>query len=215
LKSQYHKAWLAILLAAEILGAQAVFGNSVQFNFGPVGNPSVTAVFQDVGPGQVQLTIDALALPANNFIDSLYFSLNPAFDSRNLIFTQTDSSGGVHGTVNNANDSFKVGGGSGKFDFELVFDQTFAFITGHTVTYSITGIGGLSANDFLYQETATAGRLPNYAAGSVRDFSGIVVIDGTPQGPSAPDTASTFGLFLLGLFTLGFWNRRVRANERV
>jgi hypothetical protein len=215
LKSQYHKAWLAILLAAEILGAQAAFGTSVQFNFGPIATPSVTAVFQDIGPGQVQLTINALALPANNFIDSLYFSLNPVFDSKNLIFIKTDTLGGVNGTVNTANDSFKVRGGSGKFDIDLVFDHTSAFITGHTVTFSISGIIGLSANDFLFQETPTAGHLPNYAAGSVQDLSGIVVVEATIQDAAGvPDVASTFGLFLLGLFTLGFWNRRVRASER-
>jgi hypothetical protein len=217
---QNKKHWLAILLAAEILGAPGAFANAIRFDFGPVGTPSMTALFQDAGPNQVQLTISALALTGNNSLASVCFNFNPNFDSQNLIFTQTDSVGGVQGTVNTGNDSYKVTGGSGKFDINLGFSASPAFVTGDSLTYSITGIGGLSINDFLFVDTLTAGRAQTYAAGSLQELSGIVVIQGTPQiletGQNAPDVASTLGLFVMALMGVGLLARhRIMKPVRV
>jgi hypothetical protein len=212
-RSQYNKTWLAILLAGEILAAPAAFGNAIRFDFGPAGSPSVTALFQDAGPNQVDLTISALALSGNNSVNSLYFNFNPVFDSQNLIFTQTGSVGGVQGVANAANDSYKVGGGSGKFDIKLVFGESPEFVSGDTVTYSITGVSGFSVNDFLSLETPVAGRGPTYAAGSLQELSGIVVVQGTPAA-AVPDVASTFGLFVLSLLAIGLLPRHFRVVER-
>jgi hypothetical protein len=209
-KQLNRRAWPAILLAVGILTAPAAFGNSVKFDFGPAGAPSVNALFEDSGPNQVQLTISALGLSGNNSLNSLCFNLNPAFDAHNLIFTQTGSTGGVQGLVNTANDSYKVGGGSGKFDIDVVFGPSHAFIAGDTVTYSITGIGGLSVNDFLFLETPTAGRTQTYAAGSLQELSGFEVIQGSPQ--AVPDTSYTLGLLAISFFAVGLWARRVRAE---
>ena len=62
MKIGYKMYWPAALLAAGVFVAPAAFGNAVRFDFGPTGTPSMTALFQDVGPNQVQLTISALAL---------------------------------------------------------------------------------------------------------------------------------------------------------
>lgn len=175
----------------------------------------MTALFEDVGPNQIQLTVTALALSADNSVNSLYFNFNPTFDSRNLVFTQTGSVGGVQGSANTANDSYKAGGGGGKFDINLIFSQSPTFVTGDVATFSITGLGGLSVDDFLFQETAAAGRSPTYAVGSLQELSGVVVIQGTPTVPTVPDGASTFGLLALGLFAVGLFSRRLRAKGAV
>ena len=211
MRPQCNKTWLTIFLAAQILAAPAAFGNAIQFNFGPAGTPSMTALFEDAGPNQIQLTVTALALSGNNSVNSLYFNFNPVFDSKNLIFTQTGSIGGVQGAASSANDSYKASGGGGKFDINLTFSQSPVFVTGDVATFSITGIGDLSVNDFLYQETAAAGRSPTYAAGSFQELSGIVVIPGTPTTPDVPDAASTSGLLALGLLTMGWFSRRSRV----
>ena len=215
-KSQYNKTWLAILLAGGILAAPAAFGNAIRFDFGPTGSPSMTALFEDVAPNQIQLTITALSLSGNNdFINSVYFNFNPAFDSRTLTFTQTGSIGGVQGLANTANDSYKAIGGGGKFDINLAFGPTFS--TGDVVTFAITGPNGLSINDFLFQETAAAGRSPTYAAGSFQELSGIVIVQGTPITTteiSAPDAASTLGLLVLGLFSISLLSRHLRVIKR-
>ena len=215
MKSRFNKTWFAILLTGQILAAPAAFGNAIQFDFGPVGTPSMTALFEDTGPNQIQLTITALALSGNNSVNSLYFNFNPVFDSRNLVFTQTGSIGGVQGSASTANDSYKASGGGGKFDININFNQNPTFVTGDVATFSITSIGELSVNDFLYQETAAAGRSPTYAVGSLQELSGIVVVQGTPTAPNVPDGAATFGLLVLGLFALGLFSRRLRVKGTV
>lgn len=214
MKSHYYKTSRAILFVAAVLAAPAAFatsiGNGIRFDFGPAGAPAMTALFQDVVPGQVNLTIDAVNLNGNNTINSLCFNFDPAFDAKSLIFTQTGSVGGVSGIVSSGNDCYKVSGGSGKFDIDFTFGPDFK--TGDSVTYSITGIPNLSVNDFLFLETASAGHTPGYAAGSIQELSGLVIVDGAPQ--AVPDISSTFGLLVLGLGAVGFWARRFRAIAR-
>jgi hypothetical protein len=212
MKSHYYKSFRAILLATAILAAPAAFANSIRFDFGPVGTPSLTALFQDTVPGQVQLTIDALALNGNNSINSICFNFNPTFDAKGLTFTQTGSVGGVSGLVSSANDSYKVGGGGGKFDIDFIFGPDFK--TGDSVTYSISGIPNLTVNDFLFLETASAGRTPGYAAGSIQDLSGFFIVQGTPQQTAVPDISSTFGLLVTALLALGFLGRRFKAGAK-
>lgn len=209
MKSHSCKKHLPILLAAGILAAPAAFANSVQFNFGPVGAPSMTAIFQDAGPNQVQLTIDAVALNENNTLNTLCFNFNPGLDAKNLAFTQTGSVGGVSGVVSSGNDCFKVGGGSGKFDINFVFGPDFK--TGDSVTYSITGIPNLSVNDFLFLETPSAGRIPGYAAGSILEESGLLIVQGNPEGNGVPDVSSTLGLLALALGAMGFLAKRFKT----
>jgi len=129
MKSQCYKTCQAVLLAAAVLTAPAAFAtstaNSIRFDFGPPGAPALTALFQDAAPGTVQLTINALALSGENSINSICFNFDPAFDAKDLTFTQTGSVGGVSGMVSSANDSYKVSGGSGKFDIDFIFGPDF------------------------------------------------------------------------------------------
>jgi len=209
MKSHSCKKYLVTLMAAGILAAPAAFANSVQFNFGPVGSPSMTALFEDTGLNQVQLTINAVSLSGDNTLNSLCFNFNPGTDAKQLVFTQTGSIGGVQGNVKSSNDSYKVGGGSGKFDINFSFGSDFK--TGDSVTYSITGIPSLSVNDFLYLETPSAGRTPGYAAGSIQELSGLLIVQGTPQQNAVPDVSSTFGLLGLALAAIGVLARRFKV----
>ena len=171
----------------------------------------MTALFQDAGPGQVQLTIDALNLNGSSTLNSLCFNFNPNFDATSLVFNQTGSVGGVSGKVSSANDSYKVGGGGGKFDIDFVFGAD--FVTGDSVTYSITGIPNLSVNDFLFVETLSAGHTPGYAAGSIQELSDVVIVQGEPR--TVPEVSTTFGLLAIALLGIGFVARSVKAARTV
>jgi len=192
-----------------VLAAPAAYANSVKFDYGPSGAPAMAAFFSDSTPGQVQLTIDAVNLNGNNTLNSLCFNFNPNLDATSLIFTQTGSVGGVSGKVSAANDSYKAGGGSGKFDIDFLFGPD--FVTGDSVTYFITGFSNLSVNDFLFLETPSAGRTPGYAVGSIQALSSVEIVQGTPELNVVPDTASTFWLILLGVFSLGIFCRCLKV----
>lgn len=211
MKSHYQKSCRAIIFAAAILVSPIVFASSIQFDFGPVGAPALTALFQDAAPGQVNLTINALALNGNT-VNSICFNLNPTFDAKNLLFNETSSTGGVSGLVRSANDSYKVTGGGGKFDIDFSFDPDFQ--SGDSVTYSITGIPNLTVNDFLFLETASAGRIPGYASSSIQERSGLFIVQGTPNEISVPDVSSTFGLLASGLAAVGILARRHKAAAK-
>jgi len=60
MKSHSYKMYAAVVTAVGVFAAPAAFANSIQFDFGPSELPSMTALFQDVVPGQVQVTIDAV-----------------------------------------------------------------------------------------------------------------------------------------------------------
>jgi hypothetical protein len=210
-RSQNKKTWLAILLAGGILAAPAAFANTIQFDFSPTGTPAMTALFEDAGPNQLKLTISAGALSDGNSINSVYFNFNPGFDSKNLTFAQIGSTGDVQGLANSANDSYKAIGGGGKFDINLAFGPKFT--AGDAVTFLITCPYDFSIDDFLFLETAAAGRSPIYAAGSIQEKNGVVIVQGTPTAENVPDAASTLGLLALGLLSIGFFSRRLRIVE--
>jgi len=209
MKLPFQKLLLPVLLATAILLPPVAFGDAIRFDFGPVGATALTAVFDDAGPNEVELTITGLALSGDNSVQSLCFNFNPGFDARNLMFTQTSQIGGVQVSVKTGNDSYKVSGGSGKFDIDLLFDPFTTFKTGDMVTYCITGISGLSLNDFLFLDTPSAGWLPTYAASSLQESSGIVTIEGTPR--AAPDAMSTFGVLAVSIVIVKLLTQHLRS----
>ena len=221
MKSRCNTVWQAILLAGGMLAAPAAFAttSAVQFNFGPVGAPTVTALFQDDGVNQVQLTISAVGLSPSDTVSSLFFNFDPNLDSKSLTFDQTGSVGGVTASVSTANNSYKVTGGSGKFDVCVTFGDSPAFVNGDSVTFNITSIGDLSVDDFLYEETASAGNTPRFAAGSLQNFDNIVIVQGTPNvddgpnGRGVPDVASTSGLLAMALAGIGFLRSKVQSPK--
>ena len=56
--------------------------------------PWLDAVFQNVSPGTVRLTVTNLHLTGNEDIEGLYFNLNPKLDPTRLSFAMAGGSGG-------------------------------------------------------------------------------------------------------------------------
>ncbi len=207
---------LIALLAAQTHFAPSLFANSIRYDFlqGSTttvvgGSPLVTAIFEDVAPNQVNLTITAPGLTGNSFLRALYFNLDPTMSAPGLTFNQTASSGGVPAAVLSSNDSFKTGGG-GKFDVKITFATAPVFIAGNSVVYSITGLAGISAESFAFQDTVSAGSSQSYAAASIQFPTALVVINSTPESSSVPDTGATVWLLVLALLALGLVSRGYR-----
>lgn len=208
--SKYSAGLLAMLLALQWQFTSSTRANSITFDFGQSTSgtsPLMTAVFTDVGPNQVDLTLTAPGLSANNSVNSLYFNFNPALAPENLVFTPTGSTGGAQASVQAATDSFKTGGG-GKFDIMFAFGSSTPFVAGDSLDYLITDPDGFSTADFEYLDTLCAGVSQAYAAVKIEQSSGVIVLDSAPQ--AVPETASSAGLLALGLAGVGLFGAKIR-----
>jgi hypothetical protein len=214
-------------LSVAVLGVfvgqvQQVYGlSSVTYNFDttlfgtpPSGpTPWLTAVFSDGSPGTVNLTLSAPGLTGIESVDQMYFNLNPALNPSSMTFTQTGSSGAFGAPVVGVGaDSFKAPY-DGKYDIMLSFSSAAGsqFVHGDSVSFSITGIAGLTANDFLYQNTPSSGHGPLFAAANIQTVGEAVITD-TP--PGVPDGGATVIFLGLSLLTLEGARRGLRLARR-
>jgi len=145
--------------------------STVNYEFGqlsggtaPDGNPPwLEAVITDNGQpaNTVQMTVSAGNLTGNEFVGCWYFNLNPALDPTGLSFSVSGSTGTFSDpTIQTGANGFKAGQ-DGKFDMLLGFntgsDASAHFGAGDSVTFTITGITGLTADDFDWLSTPAGG----------------------------------------------------------
>jgi len=143
--------------------------------------PWVDAIFQDVSPGTVLLTITNVQMVAGEFIagngsganGGLFFNLNTNLGAGNLIF-DFDTSSGSFSTpaISTGTNSFQADG-DGQCD--ILFDfatSSGRFVGGDSITYRITGISTLTAADFACLSAPGGGSGPFYAAAHVQGLSG-------------------------------------------
>ena len=177
----------------------------------PAGSPAwVTATFQDIADGVVQLTINNALNPTDSeFISRFYFNFNPA---KNLSLSTEIGAGSTQTQVNGIN--FQNGndqnaGGFGSFDFKVDFppppgNAPNKFTAGETFILNIMG-AGITSDDFLY--TSPEGR---YAVAHVQGDGtsgavGWITGDTNPTNPNqiqhAPEPTSVvlLGTALIGL----------------
>jgi len=180
--------------------------------------------FEDVSPGNVRLSIDALNLSPTEKITELYLNLNPSWLATDLHFDFLSGSTGVTAPLPTLGlDAFKAGG-DGKYDILFRFAQQPAnsFRAGDHLSYMISGIGGMTAQDFVYLSMPAGGHGPFFSAIHVQ---GIYSTDVNDTGslsawvsPTAaivtvPEpTVAALGLVLFGLFGGKKWFRK---NSRV
>ena len=95
-------------------------------------SPFLTATFTDVGPGQVQLTMDAAHLIDREFVHAWYFNFYPADDPGML--TATYQTGVDAAAVSFDANAFKADG-DGYFDIKFSFQNPERFGIGATSVY--------------------------------------------------------------------------------
>jgi hypothetical protein len=218
-----------MILCAGFFGVNANAGGIIyqfddSFSGGvPTGiSPWVTATLQNTSGG-VLLTVNNSGLTSGEFLGSLYLNINPADSSQipNLTFSQQSSSAGVAApTIQTGEDGFKADG-DGKYDILFSFATANAgqFGAGEQMTYLISGIPGLTANDFAFLSTSAGGEHgPFDAAGHIQGIGangdsawvdpslGAIVIPVPEPSPAA--------IFVIAVGLLGgtrLWLRRSRA----
>jgi hypothetical protein len=185
-------------------------------------NVWMNAVFHDVSPGTVELTVSNLNLTGSENVDQLYLNLAPNLDATKLNFTFLSGSGGFDvPSISQGTNSFKADG-DGKYD--ILFDFTSSstaqhqFTQGEYLTYTITGISGLTAADFAYLSFPAGGAGPFYAAGHVQRIgadsqSGWISADIVSPIASVPEpsAASLIGLAISVFVGVRIWKRAAKA----
>jgi hypothetical protein len=195
------------------------------------GTPWLTATICDAGVNTVQLTLKAPNLAASEFVSKWLFNLNPSLDPDDLIIAQSATVGSFASPTitptqgvnypNNQQNQLGAGGGL-LFDFGFGFESSGAtggaqrFTDGDEVTFTITGINGLTVNDFLYT-TAKGDFGPFTSAAHIQgigqdgNFSAWVG-DGVP----VPEPTTVIaGCLLLGILALRERSRLSQAFARI
>jgi hypothetical protein len=221
---------IALLSPAKSSAASGItyqFDNEFSSGTPPAGpGPWITASIQNISPGTVQLTIANNGLLGSEFVSGFYLNLNTNFSPLNLSISYISSSGTFlipsvgSGTIERGTDSFKADG-DGKydvlFDFSTVSGSTFG--AGESVTYQISGIAGLTADDFVYLSAPNGGHGPFYAAAHVQGIGSDGALSGWVEPslgaqPILVPEPSSAALLVLSLGFLGFVRRSKIRNSR-
>lgn len=224
-------------VAATLLaGAGAVGASTVTYDFGqlsggttPDGTPPwLEAAFTDNGQpaNTVQLTVSAGNLVGSEFVSCWYFNLNPALDPTSLSFSVSDSTGSfANPSIQTLANGFKAGQ-DGKFDILLGFnsgsDASAHFGAGDTVTFTITGITGLSANDFDWLSTPAGGSGLYSSAAHIEGIDGggtawinptSTLLQSSSVDRQVPDGAFTISLLGVSLLAVEGYRRMLRTRS--
>ena len=171
-----YKALTFVTVLALTAGLQASvvsYDLSIEFSGAtpPAGAaPWLNATFDDGGSaGSVDLTLTAVNLVASEFVGVWMINLDPALNPTLLVFSAPSKTGSfTDPTISQSVDAFKADG-DGWFDIEIDFASGGGagarFGPGEAVSYTITGIGSLTASsfDFLSEPGGGHGPFPTAA----------------------------------------------------
>jgi len=224
---QQVKSLLGIV-AVSLTGMLSASASTVSYNFGavsdgsaPAGSPPwLQAVLSDTGlpANTINLTLTAGNLTGSDFVSCWYFNLNSALDPKDLTFTVSDSSGSFTGpSVMTGANGFKAGP-DGKFDVLVGFastgDNSTRFTSGDSISFDITGISGLTIEDFGWLSTSASGGGAYVSAAHVisGDDSGWInpvstLRQNADTAPSVPDGAATIALLGASLVAIESFRR--------
>jgi hypothetical protein len=224
------------ILAVSLTGALCASASTLSYNFGSVSEgtppsgtpPWLQAIITDNGlpANTVNLTLTAGNLSGSDFVTSWYFNLNPSLDPASLSFTLTDSTGSFTApSVQTGANGFKAGP-DGKFDVLVGFastgDNSARFTSGDSLTFSVTGISGLTVGDFDWLSTCAgaSGQYDSAANISSGEASGWInptstLRENAQTAPSVPDGATTIALLGASLVAIeGVRRMQMRFSNR-
>jgi hypothetical protein len=227
---------LATVLALSATSALSVSASTVGYNFGqvsggttPAGSPPwLQAVFTDTGlpANTVNLTLSAGNLSGSDFVTCWYFNLNPSLNPTELNLTVSSSTGSFTApSVQTGANGFKAGP-DGKFDLLFGFastgDDSTRFTSGDSLTFTITGISGLTADDFSWLSTSAGGSGAYSSAAHIESGSPIVsawvnptstLVQNAETAPAVPDGATTIVLLGASLIAIESFRRKMQFRS--
>src|ERR1041384_3199085 len=147
--------------------------------------PWVSELFKDIAPGTISLTISNGGLSGTEYLQELYVNLNPTEDPTQLSFQETGASAGLTlPTIQTGINSFQADG-DGKYDILLSFSTANLgrFAANDYLTYTISGIPGLTTSDF-------EGFLSAHSGGNGPFLGGAHIVSIGANGDSGWDNPS-------------------------
>ncbi|MFO0900262.1 MAG: PEP-CTERM sorting domain-containing protein [Pirellulales bacterium] len=137
-------------------------------------SPWLRATFDDLGAsGTVNLKVEGLSLAPEEFVNSLYFNLDPAMSAQALSFGNASLVGGIKfDGISHGSDAIAVQGG-GKFDMWFAFTampgDAVRFGLGDSFSIDVSG-PGLTAESFDFPSSPENGSGEFYTAARIRQF---------------------------------------------
>lgn len=210
---------LALACASGVARAALVqLDYSVEFSNGtaPAGlAPWMSALFADIAPGAVRLTLSTGGLSGAENVSGAYFNLDPALAPGALGFAyQAALSTGAQASAIRAGPDCCKADGDGNYDIALDFPTGAGFGAGKSVVYDISysGSGTLQAMSFAFVSAPGGGNGPFYAAAQVQNTGS----GGHGSGWIAPQSLSSAPLpSPLGLAAAGFALLALGARRRI
>ena len=227
------------IAAVSAVGVLSSAASSVTYDFGqvsggptPAGTPPwVQASFTDVGmpSDTVQLPLTAENIAPGAYVSCWYFNVNSLLTPGSLQFTQTGSAGSFGGpTISTGANAFKAGP-DGKFDilfgFNSTGDDSTRFTSGDSVTFTITGISGLTVQDFNALSTSAGGSGAYASAAHIESGSAdcpswvnptatTQILGNADTRPPVPDTSATISLLGVSLAGIEAFRRKLMARAK-
>lgn len=220
-------------IAGLLGGILPLSASTITYDFGqisggtpPSGSPPwLQAVFSDNGQpaNTVQLTLTAGNLVGSEFASCWYFNLNPALDPSGLSFSVSGSTGSfTTPTVQTGANAFKAGP-DGKYDVLLGFSTADSgrFTAGDSITFTITDMSGLTADDFDQLSTAACGGGQYSSAVHVQSIGDngdsawvnptSTILNSDDRNPqNVPDGGTTVGLLGVSLLALAGLRKKMQ-----
>jgi len=228
---------LGRIVALSVAGMLPASASTLNYTFGqvsggtsPAGSPPwLQAVFTDNGlpANTVNLTLTAGNLSGGDFVTCWYFNLNPALNPTGLNFTVSSSTGSFTApSIQAGANGFKAGP-DGKFDLLFGFTSTgndsTRFTSGDSLTFTITGISGLTVDDFSGLSTSAGGSGAYPSAARVASGSDVpaagwinpisTLRQNGDTTPAVPDGATTSVLLGVSLVAIEGLRRKMQVRS--
>lgn len=149
-----------VVLVVTLLPAVNSDASSVIYQFEPISaspsaggsSPQVEAVFQDIRPDTVLLTITSSDL-GGEFLSDLYFNFDPADNVNQLRFSRLNSTRGQSSPkISTGANAFHADGGYYDVRFDFTKPSKGKFFEDDSITYLIVD-AGLNASDFAFVDS--------------------------------------------------------------
>jgi hypothetical protein len=211
------------LMAGQAKATTITLDLDLEFSGGTPPNgatPWITATIDDSlgGPNGVRLTMSAINLVGNEFIDDWYFNLDPALDPTLLSFSYVG--GQAANNINIGVNAFQADG-DGKFDIQFDFPPpgqfTAKFTAGEQSIYDLMYIAPITASSFDFNSVEGGGNGTYTSAAHIQgidpdaSLSGWIGNGNGDNGGGGIQSVPEPGTLMLlagGLMGLGYYGRK-------